>query len=113
VTLIAEADLRRAERRSALSFGAGEHRRNLVVRDLPLGTFTRRRVRIGEALFAFERPRPPCGYLERLVGRGAAKGLGKGAGICLKVVEGGTVRVGDAVVVITDFPGEAPHDARR
>ncbi len=102
VTLIAEEDVRWAERRSGLSFSNGEHRRNLVVRGIPLDAFRRRQVRIGEALFAFHRLRPPCGYLERLVGAGTVKALGKGAGIGLTVIEGGMLRVGDEVSVLSD-----------
>ena len=87
-----------------LDFSQGQHRRNLVVRGIPLDAFRRRRVRIGQALFAFHRLRPPCGYLERLVGSGASKALGKGAGIGLSVIEGGAVRVGDQVVVMEESP---------
>ena len=104
VTLVTEEDLRQAERRGGLSFADGQHRRNLVVRGIPLDAFRRRRVRIGEALLAFHRLRPPCGYLERLGEPGTAKALGKGAGIGLSVVEGGVLRVGDPVLVIDDAP---------
>ena len=100
VTLITQEDLQRAERRCDLSFSCGEHRRNLVVQGIPIDAFRRRRVRIGDVLLEFHRLRPPCGYLDRLVGRAAGKALGKGAGIGLNVVEGGTLRVGDEVVVI-------------
>ncbi len=102
VTLIAEEDLQVAQRRSGLSFSDGRHRRNLVVRGIPLDAFRRRRVRIGQALFAFHRLRPPCGYLERLAGPGTVKGLGKGAGIGLTVVEGGILRVDDEVAVFKE-----------
>jgi MOSC domain-containing protein YiiM len=102
VTLITEEDLRLAERRSALTFSAGEHRRNLVVRGVPLDAFRRRLVRIGDALFVFHRLRPPCGYLERLAGEGAARALGRGAGIGLRVVERGVLRIGDTVSVVTE-----------
>jgi len=102
VTLIAEEDVRRAEGRSGLSFAAGEHRRNLVVRGIPLAAFRRRQVRIGEVLLAFDRLRPPCGYLDRLVAPGAGRALGKGAGIGFRVVESGILRVGDPVSVIAE-----------
>jgi MOSC domain-containing protein YiiM len=100
VTLVTEDDLQRAERRGELSFADGRHRRNLVVRGIPLDAFRRRRVRIGQVLFVFDRLRPPCGYLDRLVGAGAGRALGKGAGIGLSVIEGGILRVGDPVEVM-------------
>lgn len=97
VTLIAAADLRRAERRSGIAFSDGEHRRNLVVEGVPLDAFRGCEAEIGEVLLAFERLRPPCGYLEQRLGRGASKALGRGAGVCLRVVRGGVLRVGDPV----------------
>ena len=100
VTLIAEEDLRKAEQHSGLDFSEGQHRRNLVVRGIPIAAFRQRQVRIGAALFAYHRLRPPCGYLDRLVGSGAGKALGRGAGIGLKVVQGGIIQLGDPVTVL-------------
>lgn len=108
VTLITEADVDRAARRSNLSFADGEHRRNLVVRGIPLAAFNKRKLRIGQALFEFHRLRPPCGYLDRLVQRGAGKALGRGAGIGLRVLQDGEIRVGDPVEVLVD-----PADSSR
>ena len=105
VTLVTAEDLARAERKGGIPFGNGEHRRNLVVSGIPLEAFRNRRVRIGEVWFQFHRPRPPCGYLERLYRPGAIKALGRGAGIGLRVVSGGTLRVGDPVEVLQD-PGD-------
>jgi MOSC domain-containing protein YiiM len=102
VTLVTMEDLVKAERRGGLSLAHGRHRRNLVVSGVPLDAFRRHRVRIGDALFAFHRLRPPCGYLERLAGKGTTRALGKGAGIGLRVIEGGILRVGDEVLVILE-----------
>jgi len=106
VTLITEEDVRKARGRIAVPLDDGWHRRNLVVRGIPLDAFRQRRVRIGEALFEFHRLRPPCGYLDRLVGAATGKALGKGAGIALRVVQGGMLRLGDAVTVLPR-PSEA------
>jgi MOSC domain-containing protein YiiM len=102
VTLVTEEDLGRAARKSGISFAAGQHRRNLVVAGIPLEAFRGRPVRIGTAVFAYHRLRPPCGYLDRLVQRGAGKALGRGAGIGLHVIEGGGIAVGDRVEVIDE-----------
>lgn len=107
VTLVTAEDLARAERLSGLSFADGQHRRNLVVSGIPLDAFRHHRVRIGNAVFAYHRLRPPCGYLERLAGRGTGKALGKGAGIGLRVIESGSLRVGDEVSVIAE-PAAGP-----
>jgi MOSC domain-containing protein YiiM len=100
VTLVRAEDIERASRRGPVSFEAGAHRRNLVVTGIPLDAYRRRQVRIGEALFEFDRLRPPCGYLDRLLQPGAAKALGRAAGIGLRVIGAGTIGVGDAVRVL-------------
>lgn len=100
VTLIHAEHLARAARRSGLEVTDGRHRRNLVVCGLTGAELRGAQLRIGEALFAWHRVRPPCGYLDQVSGRGTAKALGKHAGVCLKVIEGGVLRVGDAVSVV-------------
>jgi len=102
VTLVDAAELLIAECRSGIVFSNGEHRRNLVVDGIPLAAMRNRRIRIGEALFAFHRLRPPCGYLERLLEPGASKALGRAAGIGLRVLEGGPIRIGDRVQVLEE-----------
>jgi MOSC domain-containing protein YiiM len=97
VTLIHAEHLARAERKSGLTLTDGRHRRNLIVSGLAHVDLRGRQLRIGEALFAWHRVRPPCGYLDKVSGRGTAKALGKHAGVCLKVTEGGLIRIGDPV----------------
>jgi MOSC domain-containing protein YiiM len=98
VTLIRDEDLRRAERRHGLALDAGQHRRNLVVAGLARGELRGCRLRVGAALLEWQRVRPPCGYLDRISGRGTAKALGRNAGHCFRVLEAGLIRVGDPVV---------------
>lgn len=105
VTLVRAEDIERASRRGPVSFTNGEHRRNLVVTGIPIEAYRRARVRIGSALLQFDRLRPPCGYLDRLVQPGAAKALGRSAGIGLRVLEAGEIRVGDSVRVLPPESG--------
>lgn len=100
VTLITQEDLERAARRGPQSFAEGEHRRNLVIQGIPLDALRRRRLRVGEVRFAFHRLRPPCAYLDRLLQPGAGKALGRGAGIGLRILDAGVIRVGDSVEVL-------------
>lgn len=100
VTLLTLEDLRYAAARSPVSLVDGEHRRNLVVEGIPLRAMRRHRVRIGAVLFEFHRLRPPCGYLDRLLQPGVGRALGAGAGVGLRVIEEGTIRVGDPVQVV-------------
>jgi MOSC domain-containing protein YiiM len=111
VTLVTGADLARAGRQGPVSFAAGEHRRNLVIEGVPLDALRRRRVRIGPVLFEFHRLRPPCGYLDRLLQPGAGKALGRGAGVGLRVLCEGVIRVGDSVEVLRAGP-DAREDRR-
>jgi MOSC domain-containing protein YiiM len=67
---------------------------------VPIDAYRGRQVRIGNVLLEFHRLRPPCGYLDRLLQPGAAKALGRAAGIGLRVVEPGEIRCGDPVQVL-------------
>jgi hypothetical protein len=97
VTLIHAEDLIRAERRSGLPLSAGQHRRNLVIDGWSGIDLRGCRIGIGEAQFSWHRVRPPCGYLDRVAGRGYAKALGRHGGHCLRVLCGGVIKVGDPV----------------
>lgn len=95
VTLISEDDLQRARRRLDVSLDQGRHRRNLVVAGLRTRDLEGRRFRIGSVVFAWQKPRPPCGYLNQVTGDNLAKALGHNSGVCVQVIEGGVIRVGD------------------
>jgi len=72
-------------------------RRNVVVRGINLVALKGRRVRIGEATVEVSGECHPCSRIEASLGVGgynAARGLG---GITARIVEGGTVRIGDRV----------------
>lgn len=102
LTLISEHDLQRAARRlgpaaTPEGIGNGSHRRNLVISGLRTASLQDRDFRIGSALFRYQRPRPPCGYLDKVAFSGLAKALGRNSGICVQVIEGGQIRVGDAL----------------
>lgn len=100
ITLILAEDLQRATRRHGIALDAGQHRRNLVVSGLVGVELRGRSLRIGEALLAWHRVRPPCGYLDRVAGSGTARALGRQAGHCLRVREGGLILVGDRVTLV-------------
>lgn len=102
LTLVAREALEQAGRRGPVSFTEGQHRRNLVVAGIPIQAYRGRDVRIGDVVLRFQRLRPPCAYLDRLLGPGAGKALGKAGGIGLRVICGGTIRVGDRVEVLED-----------
>jgi MOSC domain-containing protein YiiM len=100
LTLITERELAWAEGRAGRPLGPGFHRRNLVVAGLEPRQLREQRLQIGAALFVWHRPRPPCGYLDRVSGTGMARALGRGSGSCLRVLASGLIRVGDPVLVL-------------
>jgi len=78
----------------------GQHRRNLVTRGLSLRNMEGCRLRIGEVLLEYHRPRPPCDYLQRLTQPGMTKALGPGAGIGMSILNGGVLREGQEIEVV-------------
>jgi MOSC domain-containing protein YiiM len=81
----------------------GEHRRNIVSRGISLDALRDKRFRIGDAVLAYDRPRPPCAYIASITEPLMTKALGKRAGICARVEQGGLIRAGDPIVVIGDI----------
>jgi len=99
VTIITMHELIRAQKKAVGSLSLGQHRRNLVLDSIHPKKLINQKLHIGEATFQFEKPRPPCGYLDQIVAKGTAKALGKGSGFCFKVIKTGQITVGDDVVI--------------
>lgn len=106
VTLITTHELQQAIKKTAplihAALDSGGHRRNLVIDGLKTRQLEGRSFRIGSAVFRYDKPRPPCGYIDQVVGKGMGRALSHNSGICIRVVSGGTLAVGDAVVVLDD-----------
>ena len=103
VTLITEHDLERSKKtevefREGLEHGS--HRRNLVIAGLKTKNLEGKQFRIGTAVFRYDKPRPPCAYLDQIAGKGMCRALSHNSGICIRVVSGGKLAVGDAVEII-------------
>lgn len=106
VTLITARELGRVDRRAGVAIraglAAGSHRRNLVVDGLSESQLRGRCFRVGSAVFRYNKPRPPCGYIDRVAGSGVCKALGRDSGACVDVVEGGLIAVGDRVELLDE-----------
>ncbi len=101
VTLIALEGLEEITAKTEVSVMEGQHRRNIVTRGVDLLKLRGTRFQVGEALLEFDRPRPPCRYIQSVSERGMTKALGRNrGGICARVVEGGLIRPGDAIEVV-------------
>lgn len=76
-------------------------RRNIVVSGINLTALKGVTFRIGEALFEGTGSCPPCGKMEAALGEGGLNAMRGHGGLTARVLEGGRIAVGDAVVALT------------
>ncbi|WP_310237770.1 MOSC domain-containing protein [Luteimonas terrae] len=72
-------------------------RRNLVVSGIPLIALKGRRFRVGEVVLEGTAPCDPCSKMEAALGAGGYNALRGMGGLCARVIEGGPLKIGDAV----------------
>ncbi|HET6397720.1 MAG TPA: MOSC domain-containing protein [Pseudoxanthomonas sp.] len=72
-------------------------RRNVVVSGIPLVALKGRRFRVGGVVLEGTDPCDPCSRMEAALGPGGYNAMRGHGGLCARVVEGGTLRLGDAV----------------
>jgi MOSC domain-containing protein YiiM len=77
-------------------------RRNLAVSGINLLALKDRRFRVGEALLEGTGACHPCGRMEETLGPGGYNAMRGHGGITARVLREGTIRVGDAVVLVRD-----------
>lgn len=102
VTLIDGAAIDRAGEALDITIPAGATRRQIVVRGLPLNPLVGKHLSIGEVLMEVTMLCDPCDQMETAIGPGGRAALGDDGGICVRVIQGGEVRVGGDVRVLVD-----------
>jgi MOSC domain-containing protein YiiM len=100
VTLFEAEVLDRLATEHGITLGAHEHRRNLTTRGVRLDDLLGQRFCVGEVVLEGVKDCPPCEHLEGLVGKPVLRPLVKSGGLRARVVEGGRIRVGDAVTLV-------------
>ena len=97
VTIQSAPDLEAAGAALGSVVEPGATRRNLTVSGGPVPGKPGTRVRLGTVLLEVVRVAAPCKLLDDILGRGAQEALRRRAGSICRVLEGGTIRVGDEV----------------
>lgn len=98
VTLVEAEAIEALERDCGIEFSAAETRRNLCTRGVALNHLVDREFTVGSVRLRGMELCEPCGLLEKMSGkRGVVKGLIHRGGLYAEILEGGTIRVGDAV----------------
>jgi MOSC domain-containing protein YiiM len=106
LTLIEQEALDAIREEAGLPLSDGEVRRNLVTRGVRLGDLMGTRFTIGEIVCEGARGCPPCAHLEELTGKPLLPLLARTGGLRARIVTGGTIRIGDEIVIIG--PAEGP-----
>lgn len=81
-------------------------RRNVVIAGLNLAALKSRRFRLGEAVLEWTGECHPCSRMEEILGTGGYNAVRGHGGITARVIEGGEIRLGDALERI-DLPAKA------
>lgn len=105
VTLIAEEDIAAIAAFLGLpSVDPALLRRNLVTAGINLAALKGRRFRIGDALLETSGECAPCSHMEDTFGPGGYNAIRGRGGITARIIEGGTIKIGDAVTPIQETP---------
>ncbi|HEX6312667.1 MAG TPA: MOSC domain-containing protein [Acidimicrobiia bacterium] len=99
VTLV-EQEAIAALRAGGVELAGHETRRNLVTEGVPLNHLVGRTFRVGDVVLQGVRLAEPCAYLASLTRPGVSRALVHRGGLRADVVDGGIVRVGDAITPV-------------
>jgi MOSC domain-containing protein YiiM len=97
LTLIEAEAIEALQRDYGVEVAAGDPRRNIVTRGVPLNHLVGREFRVGEVKIRGLRLCEPCAHLEMLVAKPVIKGLRHRGGLRAQVLTPGIIRVGDTV----------------
>ncbi len=97
LTLIEAEAIEAMDRDYHIELAAGDARRNIVTRNVPLNHLVGREFAIGEVRIRGLRLCEPCDHLQKVTGKPVIKGLLHRGGLRAQILNPGTIRVGDTV----------------
>lgn len=97
LTLTEAEAIEAVEREAGIALDYSDHRRNVTTRDAALNHLVGERFRVGEAVCEGVRLCEPCDHLRSLTAEGVTEALVHRGGLRADVIEGGPIRVGDAI----------------
>ncbi len=100
LTLIEAEAIEALKRDYQVDLAAGDARRNIETRNVPLNHLVGREFAIGAVRIRGIRLCEPCDHLERVTGKPVIKGLLHRGGLRAQILTPGTIHVGDKLTVI-------------
>ena len=100
LTLIEAEAIEALRRDYRVELAAGEARRNIVTRNVPLNHLVGREFAIGQVHIRGIRLCEPCDHLQKVTGKPVIKGLLHRGGLRAQILTQGTIRVGDTITAI-------------
>ena len=97
---ISAEDLEDIQRTCGVRVDNGEHRRNLITRGIDLESLSGKRFQVGQAILEYDRPRPPCSYIQSITQPGMTRALVGHSGICARVVQSGLIQDEDTIEIL-------------
>jgi MOSC domain-containing protein YiiM len=97
LTLIEAEAVEAMQRDYHIELAAGDARRNIVTRNVPLNHLVGKEFAIGEVRIRGIRLCEPCDHLQKVTGKPVIKGLLHRGGLRAQILTPGTIKVGDAV----------------
>ncbi|TDI11328.1 MAG: MOSC domain-containing protein [Acidobacteria bacterium] len=98
--MIAAEDLEDIKRSTGVRVDNGEHRRNLITRGIDLESLSGKQFQVGQAILEYDRPRPPCSYIQSITQPGMTRALVGHSGICARVIESGLIQDEDTIEIL-------------
>ena len=105
LTLIDQRAISQVTEQTGLPFSNIESRRNLITTGIELDALIGQAFSVGEIVCEGVRACPPCVHLEELTGKKIMKSLVRTGGLRARIVQGGTIRVGDTIESIGPATG--------